>query len=109
MPWSKARTAPSYGNISATERSPPHMLKDRKSTRLNSSHITTSYAVFCLKKKTLKLDAGAVDPHVGLGYVLLRRGSSTEAEDQFRFALRREASNLDAQKGIGLALRDQKK
>src|SRR5437773_8305726 len=25
---------------------------DRKSTRLNSSYITTSYAVFCLKKKT---------------------------------------------------------
>src|SRR5437867_7316660 len=25
---------------------------DRKSTRLNSSHRTTSYAVFCLKKKT---------------------------------------------------------
>ena len=24
----------------------------RKSTRLNSSHITISYAVFCLKKKT---------------------------------------------------------
>src|SRR5437773_4340636 len=27
-------------------------LTDRKSTRLNSSHITISYAVFCLKKKT---------------------------------------------------------
>src|SRR5437773_9765547 len=27
------------------------LLADRKSTRLNSSHITTSYAVFCLKKK----------------------------------------------------------
>src|SRR5215468_11320129 len=26
-------------------------LPDRKSTRLNSSHITISYAVFCLKKK----------------------------------------------------------
>src|SRR5437773_3857049 len=26
--------------------------RDRKSTRLNSSHITSSYAVFCLKKKT---------------------------------------------------------
>src|SRR5437773_9348358 len=26
-------------------------LEDRKSTRLNSSHITISYAVFCLKKK----------------------------------------------------------
>src|SRR5436309_7574403 len=26
---------------------------DRKSTRLNSSHVKTSYAVFCLKKKKL--------------------------------------------------------
>src|SRR5256885_12402303 len=26
---------------------------DRKSTRLNSSHLVISYAVFCLKKKTL--------------------------------------------------------
>src|SRR5437773_10311670 len=26
--------------------------EDRNSTRLNSSHITISYAVFCLKKKT---------------------------------------------------------
>src|SRR5437773_7353756 len=32
--------------IAAEEDSP-----DRKSTRLNSSHITISYAVFCLKKK----------------------------------------------------------
>src|SRR5438477_8783250 len=29
---------------------------DRKSTRLNSSHMSISYAVFCLKKK--KLDSG---------------------------------------------------
>src|SRR5690349_23456935 len=28
--------------------------KDRKSTRLNSSHVEISYAVFCLKKKTKK-------------------------------------------------------
>src|SRR5437773_9135110 len=28
-------------------------VQDRKSTRLNSSHITTSYAVFCLKKKRI--------------------------------------------------------
>src|SRR5438552_13169407 len=28
--------------------------KDRKSTRLNSSHQIISYAVFCLKKKTNK-------------------------------------------------------
>src|SRR5690625_6153411 len=28
--------------------------KDRKSTRLNSSHVAISYAVFCLKKKNKK-------------------------------------------------------
>src|SRR5215217_8628256 len=28
------------------------MVADRKSTRLNSSHANSSYAVFCLKKKT---------------------------------------------------------
>src|SRR5690606_41671149 len=29
------------------------LLRDRKSTRLNSSHVKISYAVFCLKKKIL--------------------------------------------------------
>src|SRR5207249_7514717 len=28
------------------------VFRDRKSTRLNSSHVSISYAVFCLKKKT---------------------------------------------------------
>src|SRR5204862_8346138 len=31
--------------------------KDRKSTRLNSSHVEISYAVFCLKKKINTLDS----------------------------------------------------
>src|SRR2546430_12874527 len=35
--------------------------KDRKSTRLNSSHSQISYAVFCLKKK--KQNASASLPH----------------------------------------------
>src|SRR5690606_39478774 len=30
---------------------PAERLRDRKSTRLNSSHVKISYAVFCLKKK----------------------------------------------------------
>src|SRR5690242_21438294 len=30
----------------------PARREDRKSTRLNSSHMSISYAVFCLKKKT---------------------------------------------------------
>src|SRR5215217_8823428 len=34
-------------------------LRDRKSTRLNSSHANISYAVFCLKKK---IKTGYIDP-----------------------------------------------
>src|SRR5256886_4972596 len=46
--------------------------RDRKSTRLNSSHSQISYAVFCLKKQALTLDldhagaAVAVRPHAFL-------------------------------------------
>src|SRR5699024_12035780 len=34
------------------------LASDRKSTRLNSSHVSISYAVFCLKKKIDNLAAG---------------------------------------------------
>src|SRR5439155_23633727 len=40
--WHARRCAPSVG-------------RDRKSTRLNSSHVAISYAVFCLKKKNFVL------------------------------------------------------
>src|SRR5207253_9821292 len=45
--------------IVATCRDPKHLQSgrrpaDRKSTRLNSSHVAISYAVFCLKKKKKK-------------------------------------------------------
>src|SRR5690554_7581752 len=33
---------------------PELIIGDRKSTRLNSSHVRISYAVFCLKKKNMK-------------------------------------------------------
>src|SRR5690625_5491688 len=36
---------------------------DRKSTRLNSSHVAISYAVFCLKKKKGDAEVGAVGEH----------------------------------------------
>src|SRR5690242_21389165 len=39
------------------EQAGPQEHGDRKSTRLNSSHMSISYAVFCLKKKT------TTDPH----------------------------------------------
>src|SRR5256885_9722789 len=34
---------------------------DRKSTRLNSSHLVISYAVFCLKKKTIRFHTAMCD------------------------------------------------
>src|SRR5690349_23388119 len=37
-------------------REPPLYDQDRKSTRLNSSHVEISYAVFCLKKKKKRED-----------------------------------------------------
>src|SRR5699024_12564335 len=42
--------------VSSTGRaSPPLPPGDRKSTRLNSSHVSISYAVFCLKKKKIQV------------------------------------------------------
>src|SRR5437870_7923945 len=42
--------------VNAVDRNPSDFV-DRKSTRLNSSHVAISYAVFCLKKKTPATDA----------------------------------------------------
>src|SRR2546429_5980902 len=39
------------GQLAGGEFAKPSYFKDRKSTRLNSSHGYISYAVFCLKKK----------------------------------------------------------
>src|SRR2546426_6140977 len=51
--------------------SPSMMNGDRKSTRLNSSHLVISYAVFCLKKKKMN-DGRGVGMHtdVSLGLSL---------------------------------------
>src|SRR2546426_5902991 len=49
---------PSRRPDSSTATSPSGTVRwrDRKSTRLNSSHLVISYAVFCLKKKKTKRD-----------------------------------------------------
>src|SRR2546430_10652422 len=50
-------TTPAYSTPMLSGVKPPELccrllsLRDRKSTRLNSSHSQISYAVFCLKKK----------------------------------------------------------
>src|SRR6266511_4755742 len=45
--------ASAISKLRSSSSSPPRspMSADRKSTRLNSSHVKISYAVFCLKKK----------------------------------------------------------
>src|SRR5207249_9054169 len=40
-----------------------HRRRDRKSTRLNSSHVSISYAVFCLKKKNTKIYRDSLCPY----------------------------------------------
>src|SRR5256885_12175998 len=40
-----------HGHHARLQRVADHQVGDRKSTRLNSSHLVISYAVFCLKKK----------------------------------------------------------
>src|SRR4051812_49589216 len=45
------RTAQVYRALPSTGGSARYTCADRKSTRLNSSHMSISYAVFCLKKK----------------------------------------------------------
>src|SRR5258705_3473346 len=40
--------------------------QDRKSTRLNSSHLGISYAVFCLKKKRIQKTEARNSPHYGV-------------------------------------------
>src|SRR5690606_40037753 len=61
--WSSPSPAPEAGP--GTARSTPvtvatglcNTYQDRKSTRLNSSHVKISYAVFCLKKKKQRFEA----------------------------------------------------
>src|SRR5207248_7599771 len=62
-PWCLATSARLHGLSAKTRRRQSsdgqavlaqHRRRDRKSTRLNSSHRTISYAVFCLKKKKIQ-------------------------------------------------------
>src|SRR5688500_19850245 len=48
--WKRQRLRRSQADVQAAP-----VCLDRKSTRLNSSHLVISYAVFCLKKKILIL------------------------------------------------------
>src|SRR6266571_2371304 len=72
--------------------------EDRKSTRLNSSHMSISYAVFCLKKKKTRVVDGMLENkarYAMLGYlnaaspftvdVWFRTGDAVEVDGVFFF------------------------
>src|SRR5437870_11005022 len=48
-----------FGSVSASLGRPREAETDRKSTRLNSIHVASSYAVFCLTKKSAAAQAVA--------------------------------------------------
>src|SRR5258705_4829457 len=56
LPYVSVMTDPTTGGVSASFAMLGD-IKDRKSTRLNSSHLGISYAVFCLKKKKKAISA----------------------------------------------------
>src|SRR5205807_6884470 len=71
----------------------PELLQDRKSTRLNSSHLVSSYAVFCLKKNRrhacgrVRLTS-ALDTTSGSAFAFLRRVPGARLATLARTSLR---------------------
>src|SRR3712207_8812928 len=57
----RRRSVPHHNIAIKRDRGNGRTLRDRKSTRLNSSHANISYAVFCLKQKNMNATRGRVD------------------------------------------------
>src|SRR5256885_3377417 len=92
-PPTQATTAPGW-------RSAPRNSGDRKSTRLNSSHLVISYAVFCLKKKTL------VHADIEVGHDKHRRLQTVGKVEGLRAELERFGRILGHQQHVlGIAVR----
>src|SRR2546422_8318521 len=62
----RAQADPEYCGLEHGRGAAPALERDRKSTRLNSSHGYISYAVFCLKKKNTMTHARRSD-HTAFG------------------------------------------
>src|SRR5437870_9976599 len=71
--WRKRRFIFRSGRTSETARKICARQLDRKSTRLNSSHVAISYAVFCLKKK-MQITGGQANPAPPVGPALGQHG-----------------------------------
>src|SRR5207249_6213499 len=91
---------PGYQPIAATVsamKGSAGIFKDRKSTRLNSSHVSISYAVFCLKKKIHPYTAETLKSHYTPQIIWrfqppLLRAISLPIDPRLRIAHRRATS-----------------
>src|SRR5262245_64879783 len=63
-PWTPARRILEPDGFRTGDQGSRYASKDRKSTRLNSSHLGISYAVFCLKKKSTYAQLRGYADHV---------------------------------------------
>src|SRR5690242_21255219 len=75
--WSTPRPR----NVCLAAEDPGKNIGDRKSTRLNSSHMSISYAVFCLKKK--------------MKYMVVKQVFLKEKDAQCTFLIRRNTFYTD--------------
>src|SRR3989454_4258936 len=57
-------TVHAIGGVTFLNASGLGTIRDRKSTRLNSSHLVISYAVFCLKKKKIPNTSASLRRHL---------------------------------------------
>src|SRR5207248_3616807 len=73
-PWT---TRVGGGSTVAGDDQTVNVLTDRKSTRLNSSHRTISYAVFCLKKKRIDRGKSAIYVNTSVNTDLLRKNAGS--------------------------------
>src|SRR2546430_11213989 len=76
LPRHVPRSRGADGAVRAVQRAEGCDVRDRKSTRLNSSHSQISYAVFCLKKKKKKsLPNIVLDPYIVCRGAMIRLGA----------------------------------
>src|SRR5256885_9969357 len=82
------------------ERTAPTTMLDRKSTRLNSSHLVISYAVFCLKKKTccIPFTSAVREGICGVGAVALTSTTAGRALTAAQSVSARECSLASEQR-----------
>src|SRR5690625_6687175 len=75
---STMRCAPyTFSSASIIPRESTETARDRKSTRLNSSHVAISYAVFCLKKKKKRKEKGIQTGDEDRHLTLIAAGTDT--------------------------------